>query len=76
MPYPLANDLIKANSEEGQMVLDPFVGTGTILRAAATNYRRSIGIDINPLACLIARLSTKPFDKDKDISKEPLAKFS
>ena len=67
MPFPLAQDLVLKYSEKGQIILDPFTGSGTVLRAAASNERFSTGIDMNPLACLIAQFVTCPFDDNKDI---------
>jgi hypothetical protein len=40
------------------VVLDPFCGSGTTLLEALSRCRRSIGIDRDPLACLIACAKT------------------
>lgn len=45
-------------SESGDTVLDPFVGAGTVSLEASINSRKSIGIDINPLACLISTVKS------------------
>ncbi len=42
--------IIKASSNEGDIVLDPFCGCGTAVVAAQRLNRRWIGIDITPLA--------------------------
>lgn len=42
----------------GGVVLDPFVGSGTTLVEAHRLGRRSIGIDLNPVACLVSRAKT------------------
>lgn len=68
MPYPLAEELLLRYSSSGDRVLDPFVGSGTTIRAAAANGRLSIGIDLNPLATLMARVSVQPLDVQEDIS--------
>ncbi len=49
-PYPeeLAERLIRMFSFVGDRVLDPFMGTGTTLVAAAHTGRNGIGIDIEP----------------------------
>jgi site-specific DNA-methyltransferase (cytosine-N4-specific) len=69
MPYPLAEDLVRRWSRPGHWIVDPFVGSGTTVRAAAANERLSLGIDLNPLATLIARITAAPFDVQTDISK-------
>lgn len=47
-PPELPRRLIKMFSFTGETVLDPFLGSGTTSLAAATEYRNSIGIEINP----------------------------
>jgi modification methylase len=47
-PLELPTRLIKAYSFRGERVLDPFLGSGTALRAAALNGRHGIGYEINP----------------------------
>jgi hypothetical protein len=46
IPAMLINEL----SKEGDLVLDPFCGSGTTLVEAVRLKRRCVGIDINPLA--------------------------
>ena len=47
--------LILTHSNEGDLVLDCFAGSGTILVAAEKLNRRWIGIEINPEYCEIAK---------------------
>lgn len=42
----------------GGTVLDPFVGSGTTLVEAQRLGRRGIGVDLNPIACLVSRAKT------------------
>lgn len=42
----------------GTIVLDPFVGSGTTLVECQKRGIQSVGIDLNPIACLIARVKT------------------
>ena len=54
-PYALARDHILSWTNPGDLVIDPMVGSGTTLRAAADLGRRAIGIEINPEYCEIIR---------------------
>ncbi|MCA9932616.1 MAG: site-specific DNA-methyltransferase [Ardenticatenaceae bacterium] len=53
-PLDLPNWFIKLFTEEGDLVLDPFVGSGTTAVAAQTLGRNYIGIDISEDFCRIA----------------------
>ncbi len=44
----------------GTAVLDPFCGSGTTLVEAQRAGLNSVGIDLNPIACLITRVKTSP----------------
>lgn len=61
-PVGLLKRLIAAN--EGDVVLDPFMGTGTTLRAAKDVGRKAIGIEVEERYCEIAakRCSQGVFD--------------
>lgn len=47
-PLDLARDHILSWSNEGDVVLDPFAGSGTTCLAAMRTGRRYVGIEINP----------------------------
>ena len=49
-PEALLERIIKASSNEGDLVLDPFCGCGTAVIVASKLNRRFIGIDIHPTA--------------------------
>ena len=55
LPVPLLERLILMATDEGDIVLDPFVGTGTTCVAAKRLGRQYIGIDIDPKYVEIAR---------------------
>ena len=44
----------------GTAVLDPFCGSGTTLVECQRRGLLSVGIDLNPIACLITRVKTEP----------------
>src|SRR5262249_41248304 len=44
--------------DENSVVLEPFCGSGTTLVEALHRCRQSIGIDCDPLSCLITRAKT------------------
>ena len=54
-PLALLRRIILLASNAGDLVLDPFCGSGTTLVAAHQLGRRWIGIDINPQAIALAR---------------------
>jgi site-specific DNA-methyltransferase (adenine-specific) len=53
-PEALARDHILSWSNEGDIVLDPFNGSGTTAKMAKHNGRRYIGIEVNAEYCEIA----------------------
>ena len=54
-PLALLERIVKASSNEGDVILDPFCGCGTAIVAAANLNRRWIGIDISPIAIDVIR---------------------
>ncbi len=63
-PFGVINPLLEASSDPDSLVLDPFMGSGTTLRAAKDLGRQAIGIEIEERYCEIAakRLSQEVFD--------------
>lgn len=53
-PIGLMQNLIEVVSAPGELVVDPFMGAGSTLRAAANLGRRAIGIEIEERYCEIA----------------------
>ena len=46
-PIDITRKIIRNSSKEGQLILDPFLGSGTTIIAAEQENRNSIGIEIN-----------------------------
>jgi hypothetical protein len=55
---PVASTLIERFTKEGDQVLDPFCGSGTLLVQAAVLGRPSLGMDVDPLAIAVTRAKT------------------
>lgn len=56
----IASRAIELLTEPGELVLDPYCGSGTTVLEALRLRRRAVGTDINPLALLIARAKVTP----------------
>lgn len=73
-PYPAkfpvftAEEYITKYSNVGDMVFDPFVGSGSSLLAATANNRFAVGTDINGIAVLISKFKLLNID-DNDIER-------
>ena len=57
--------LIELFSKEGDIVYDPFCGSGTTLLEAIRLKRRTIGCDINSLAVDISKVKTTFYEKKR-----------
>jgi len=53
-PLPVIRKLLHLGSLPGELVLDPFMGSGTTLLAAKENGRKAIGIELEEKWCEIA----------------------
>ncbi len=71
-PLKLLERIVRASSEPGALVVDPFCGSGTTLVAAATHGRRAVGLDAGALAVRTAseRLTRQgmPFVRERQRS--------
>ena len=60
-PLSIASHYLETFTSKGDLVLDPFMGSGTTLYASMLSERDSIGFDLNPTACFLANtLCKKP----------------
>jgi hypothetical protein len=65
----IPNTFIQLFTQEGDTVLDPFMGCGTTLVEAMLLKRKAVGVDMNPLACLISKAKTTA------VSQQDLTRF-
>lgn len=66
-PEKLIAKLILASSNKGDVILDPFLGSGTTSVVAKKLGREYIGIEKNPLYCAWAEYRLELADKNADI---------
>ena len=59
-PVNFAKQVVETMSPEGGSVLDPFCGRGTAPFVAQATSRVSLGIDVNPVAWIFAKVKTSP----------------
>lgn len=75
-PIELLERIIYISTDEGDVVLDPFCGSGTAVVAAELNNRKGIGIDISKKAVEIAeeRLK-KPYKTESKLLKTGIESY-
>jgi len=77
-PYPakfipqIASSLIQNLSSPGELVFDPFSGSGTTALEANLARRKSVNIDLNPLAIIIGQVKTTKINNQIKIEIEKL----
>lgn len=54
--------LIQRYSKKGDLILDPFTGSGTTNVEALLNRRHSVGIDVDPFSRYISKVKTTPLN--------------
>lgn len=59
MPEKMAEDHILSWSKVGDLIFNPFAGSGTVPKMAMLNYRRYLGYEINPKYVEIAQRRLK-----------------
>jgi DNA modification methylase len=63
-PIALAKKCISLFSHEGELVLDPFVGSGTVLMGAQDLNRNAVGFDLKQEYVDLSRSRLSPSDED------------
>lgn len=76
----IAHDLIETYSKPGELIIDPFSGSGTVPLEALLLERRAVAADINPYATILCRAKLKApssleraLDKAEEILKKSYA---
>lgn len=67
-PDALAEDHVLSWTNPGDLILDPFAGSGTTLKAAAKHRRRWIGIEIAEEYAQIAQKRTEKIDQNMTLT--------
>jgi SAM-dependent methyltransferase len=57
---PVVRHLLEDHSSEGDTVLDPFCGSGTLLVEAVARDRHALGLDVDPVAVFVSRVKVTP----------------
>lgn len=61
-PHNVVSEYIQHYTKEGDIVLDPFCGSGPTPIEAIKLERKGIGIDLDPIATFITRMTAIPID--------------
>ena len=70
MPEALVEPCILAGSAPGDLVLDPFSGSGTVGLVALRGLRRFIGIELNPDYCAMAERRLEEYSQQEELFYE------
>lgn len=61
----IARSVIELLTEPGEIVFDPYLGSGTTALESILLQRKSIGVDLNPLAILISEVKTSVISTER-----------
>lgn len=73
-PLNIINTIVSTLSQKGDLILDPFAGSGTTIFSALLHERNIIGSDINPLSVFIIS-SLLSLQKDTERKLNDVGKF-
>ena len=68
-PVDFAFEVIETYTKPGNRVLDPFVGRGSSIYAAAARGRTGCGIEINPVGWLYSSVKLRPTTKGRVLKR-------
>ena len=71
-PWYLIEKSILEYSKPGDLVLDPFIGSGTVALESILNERNSVGYDLNPFACFLSKGLVEIIDFNIDLYNKEL----
>lgn len=74
-PLPLMKEILKDFTNKGDMIADPFMGSGTTLVAAAKMHRQAIGIELDQKYFDVACRRVEEAYKQPDMFIEPPKKY-
>ncbi|MGQ0772357.1 MAG: DNA methyltransferase [Nitrososphaerota archaeon] len=63
-PHNVVSEYIKYYSKEGEIVLDPFCGSGVTPIESIKLGRKAIGVDLNPMSIFVTRMTAIPANID------------
>lgn len=61
-PHNVVGEYVEHYSKKGEIVLDPFVGSGVTAIEALKRGRKAIAIDLDPISTFITRMTLTPID--------------
>ncbi len=73
-PLSLMIELIKKFTKPGDVILDPFMGSGTTIMAALATGRRAIGIELDPKVFRLARARIESMRMGEDEARRYIIK--
>ena len=68
LPVKLIDIFVKASSNKGEIVFDPFMGSGTVAYSAKKNGRKYLGFEISPLYSQIIEERLKKVNPEVKLS--------
>lgn len=67
-PHNVISECISSLTSEGDVIVDPFCGSGVTIREGALIGRKSYGFDLNPAAVLISSVLINPPHPDEFVT--------